>query len=102
MNNPDYVMKIMESWMKLDELEGTKIRRYLIDSSGMKEKNQFTYRKPFGIHFRYINQVGYHSNWIRSTIYLERTWSTKFWTDHNSCWYLSVSEFNTALESGHF
>ena len=35
---PDYLMKIMVVWMTHDELEGTKTRRYFIDSSGMKEK----------------------------------------------------------------
>ena len=30
MKEPDYVMKIMASWMTLDELEGARTRRYLI------------------------------------------------------------------------
>ena len=38
----DYVMKIMETWTTLDELEGARTRRYFIDSSGTKETNQFT------------------------------------------------------------
>ena len=48
MKEPDYVMNIMVSWMTLRELEGAKTRRDFIDSSGMKETKQFTYRQPFG------------------------------------------------------
>ena len=44
MKEPYYVMKVMASWITLDELEGTKTRIYFICSSGMKDKNQFTYR----------------------------------------------------------
>ena len=57
MKDPDDAMKIMESWMKLDGLEGENTRRYFIESSGKRDTKKFTYRKPFGIHFRYIHQV---------------------------------------------
>ena len=53
MKDMDYVMKAMTSWMTLDELEGARTRRDFIDSSGTKETKQFTYRQPFGLHFRY-------------------------------------------------
>ena len=53
MKKPDYVMKIMASWMKLYGLEGARTRRYLIDRSVTKETNQFTYQQPFRIYFRY-------------------------------------------------
>ena len=36
MKDPDYVMHIVASWMTLDKLEGGKIRRDFIDSSGTK------------------------------------------------------------------
>ena len=29
MKEPDYVMKIMANWMTLDELDGTKTRKYV-------------------------------------------------------------------------
>ena len=93
MKDPDYVMKIMASWMTLDALEGAKTRRDFIDSSGTKDTEQFTCRQPFGIHFRYRNQVDDHNNWRHAPIFLERTWATKFWP---------VSEDNAALASGHF
>ena len=35
-------------------------------------------------------------------IYLERKQATNFWPDRNFAWYLAVSEFNIALEAGHF
>ena len=43
MKEPYYLMKIVASWMTLDELEGARTRRYFIDISGTKETNQFTY-----------------------------------------------------------
>ena len=56
------VMKIMVSFMTLGELEGARIRRYFIDSSGTKETEKFTYRQTFGIHFIYRHQVDNHNN----------------------------------------
>ena len=102
MKDPDYVMKIMASWMTLDGLEGARTRRYFIDINGTKETKHFTYRKPFGIHFRYIHQVDDHNNWIHVPIFLERAWATTFWPDRKFAWYLAVSEVNSYLASGHF
>ena len=53
MKYPDYDIKIIESCMTLDLLEGTRTRRDFIYSSVTKDMKQFTYRNPFGIHFRY-------------------------------------------------
>ena len=68
-----YVMKIMVSWMTLDELEGARTRRYFIDRSGTKDMKQFKYRKPFGNNFRYIHQVYNHNKQINASIHLGRT-----------------------------
>ena len=68
----------------------------------MKEVNQFKYRQPFGIHFRYRHQVDEHNNWIHAPIYLDRTWATKLWPDRNFSWFLAMSEVNTDLASGQF
>ena len=77
MKDPDCVMRIMASWMTLDELEGARTRIYFIDSSRTKGKKQFTHRQINGIHFRYIHQVDGHNNWKYAPIYLERKWVTK-------------------------
>ena len=102
MKEPDYVMKIMASWMTLDELEDTSTRRELIDISGTNKKKQFIYRHPFGIYSRYIHQADDHNNQRHAQIYLERIWATNFWPDHNFAWYLAVSDVNIDLASGHF
>ena len=73
MKDTDYMMKILTSWVTLDELEGAKTRIYFIDISGTKEKKQFTYRQLFGINFRYINQVDDHNNPIHAPISLDST-----------------------------
>ena len=36
MKEPDYLMKIMASWMTLDELEGARTRRHFVDRIGTK------------------------------------------------------------------
>ena len=38
MKDLNYVINVMESWMILDELEGTKIRREFTDRSGANKK----------------------------------------------------------------
>ena len=87
--------------MSLDELEGARTGRDFIDRNVMKETNQFTYQHPFGINYRYINQVDDHNNWRHVLISSDREWVTKFWPDGKLAWYLDVSEANTALVSGH-
>ena len=83
-------MKIMSSWMTLDELENKKTRIDFIDISGTKDKKKFAYRKPFGIHFRYRHEMDNHNDRRHAPISLERTWATKFWPDQNFSWYLTV------------
>ena len=102
MKEPDYVTKIMASWMTLDELEDEKTRRKFIDINGKKETKKFMYREPFDPHFRYRHQLYDHKTWIYATIYLYITWVTKFWPDQNFYWYHDVSEVNTDLASGNF
>ena len=68
MKETGYVMKIMASWMTLDELYEAKIKRYFIGKSGMKETKQFIYQHPFGIHFTYRHQVDNHNNWRHEPI----------------------------------
>ena len=42
MKDMDCAMKIMASWMTLDELDSARTRRYFIDISGTKDTKQFT------------------------------------------------------------
>ena len=102
MKYPDCVLKIMASWVTLDELEGARTMIYFIGRGGTKETKQFTHRKPFGVHFIYIHQVYDHKNWKHVQISLESKWVTKFWPDLKFAVYLSVSEVNIALVLGHF
>ena len=102
MKDPYFMMKLMESWMYLDKLEGAKIRRESADSSGTNHTSIYTHQQPFGLNFKYIHKLYYHNNWIYVNIYLDRKWVTKFWIDCNFAWYLDVSEVNTAIASGHF
>ena len=46
--------------------------------------------------------MGDHNNQRHAPISLDKTWATKLWPNRNFSWYLSVSEFHTALVSGHF
>jgi hypothetical protein len=98
---PDYVMKIMATWMTLDELEDHPTRREYKGPNGQTVVKTFKYRMPFGLHFQYRHQVDDHNNRRHAPISLERTWATKFWPDRNFAWYLAALEVNTALASGH-
>ena len=90
MKDPDYAMKIMASWTKIDELECAWKRRDFVDSSGTKEMKQFTHCQPSGIHFRYRNHLDDHNNQIHSQISLDREWVTNFWPACKFAWYLAV------------
>ena len=90
MKDPDYVMKIVASWMTLDELEGARTRGYFINRSGTNETKQFTYHQPFRINFTYRHKVDDHNNRRHAPIYLERIWETNFCSDHNFSLYLSI------------
>ena len=76
--------------------------KHFIDSSGIKDTKQFIYLHPFGIHFRYVNQVDDQNNQRHVPISLEGACSTKLYPDRNFTWYLSVLEVNIDLASGHF
>ena len=73
MKETDHVMKILESWMTIDELEGSSTRRYFIEISDTKDTKQLTYRQPFGIHLSYRHQVYDHNNRRHAPISLEST-----------------------------
>lgn len=101
MKEPDYVMKVMASWMTLNELEGARTKRDWKEN-GVNKSKTFNYRQPFGLHFRYRHQVDDHNNRRHAPISIERTWATKFWADRNFAWYLAVSMVNANLAHGHF
>ena len=96
------IMKIMATWIKIEEFEGADTRREYKGRGGESLVRQLKYWQPFGLHFRYRHQVDDHNNRRNAPIPIERTWATKFWTDRNFTWYLSVTDVNMALEDGHF
>ena len=95
-------MKIMATWMTLEELDGSDTRREYKGRDDESLARIFKYRQTFGFQFRYRHQVDDHTNRRHSPISIERTWATKFWTNRNFEWYLAVTEVNTALADGHF
>ena len=95
------MIKIMTTWMTLDELEDHPTRREYKGANGQMVVKTFKYQIPFGLHFQYRHQVDNHNNRRHAPISLERTWATKFWPDRNFAWYLAASEVNTALTLGH-
>ena len=82
MKEPDYVMKLMASWMTLNYLVGENTKRDWKDN-GVRNLKQFVYKQPFGMHFRYRHQVYNDNNRRHSPISIETTWVTKFWDDRN-------------------
>ena len=95
-------MKIMATWMTLEELDGADTRREYKGRDGESLARLFKYHQKFGLHFRYHHHVDDHNNRRHAPISIERTWATKFCTDRNFAWYLAVTEVNRALADGHF
>ena len=93
-------MKIMATWMTLEELYGVDNRREYKGRDGQSLARQFNYQQPFGLYFCYRQQVDDHNNRRHAPISIERIWATKFWTDRNFAWYLAVTDVNTALADG--
>ena len=56
------VMKIMATWMTLEELDGADTTREYKGREGQYLARLFKYRHPFGLHFRYRHQVDDHNN----------------------------------------
>ena len=75
---PEYVIKIMTTWMTLKELDGEGTRREYKGQYGQYLVRQSNYGQPFGFHLYYRHQVDYHNNRIHAPILIERTWATKF------------------------
>ena len=99
---PEYFMKIMATWMTLEELNVADTRREYKGRDSQSLVRLFKYHQPFGLHYRYRHQVDDQNNRKHANISIERTWATKFWPDRNFAWHLDVTEVNTSLENGHF
>ena len=87
--------------MTLAELEGANMKHKYKGRDGESLVKMSKYHQPFGLHFHSFNKVDDHNNRRQSPISLERECSTKFWTDSNFAWYLSVTEAITSLGSMH-
>ena len=94
-------MKIMTSWMALEEIPDHKIRRYYKDADGRTTSKKFEYRWSFGLHFKFRQQADDHNNRRHLPISVERSMATKFWPDRNFTHCLVVSEWNTNLAKRH-
>ena len=66
--DPDYVMKVVASWMTLDELEVDNMKRSYKGRDGQSLVKKITYWKPFGFQFRYHHQVEDPKNICHYTI----------------------------------
>ena len=102
LKEPAYVMKIMATWMTLNELYGADTRREYKGWDGQSLVRQFKYRHPSGLKFRYCHQVDDHNNIRHAPISIERIWATKLCRNINFAWYLAVTEVNMRLADGHF
>ena len=59
---PEYVMKIMATWITLEELDGADTRWEYKGRDGESLTRLFKYRQPFGLNFRYRHQVDNQKN----------------------------------------
>ena len=61
-------MKIMATWMTLEELDGADTRPEYKGRDGESLTRIFKYRQPFGLQFRYHHHVYEHNNRINAPI----------------------------------
>ena len=54
---PEYVMKIMATWMTLEELDRADTRQEYKGRDGESLTRIFNYRQPFDLQFLYLHQV---------------------------------------------
>ena len=87
--------------MMLNDLEGANTKRDWKDNGVLKSK-QCLHKQPFGMNFRYRNQVDDHNNQRHEPISIEKIRATKFWDERNFACYLVVSTINENLAHGHF
>ena len=71
MKEPDYVMKLMASWMMLNDLEGANTKRDWKDN-GVRKSKIFLYKQPYGMKFRYRNQVDDYNKRRHEPISIEK------------------------------
>ena len=64
----EYVMKIMATWMTLEELDGANNSQEYKGWDGHSLVRKFKYQQPFGLHFRYCHQVDDHNNRVHAPI----------------------------------
>ena len=75
---PEYVMKILATWISLEDLDGADTRQEYKGRDGESLTSLFKYRQPFGFHFHYRRQVDDHNNRRHAPNLSERTLATKF------------------------
>ena len=58
----EYVSKIMDTWMILEELDGVYTRQEYNGRDDQSLVRKIKYWQPFGLHFRYCHHVYDHNN----------------------------------------
>ena len=87
----EYIMIMMTTYGKLDNLEGLYTHRRYKGSNREVLTKRFNYSEVFGNHFRYHHQFYNNKDCCNFTISVERTWSTKYWTDCCYAYFLALT-----------
>ena len=92
MKEPDYVMKLMTTYGKLEPTYKRTHKKF--KRSGIMETKEFMYTEVVANNFLHQHQVYDNNKWRHAPISIEKTWATNYWTDRCFVWYLAVSEVN--------
>ena len=79
LKEPEYAMKIMVTWMTMEELDRVDTRQEYKGRDDDSLARILKYCQPFGLQFRYRHQVDGHNNRIHAPISIERAWATNLW-----------------------
>ena len=97
-------MKIMATWMTLEDLDRADTRQEYKGRYGQSLARILKYRQTFGLHFRYRHYVYDHNNRRHAPISIERTWESKgfltclnYQVEYSLSHYLNLNELTTFL-----
>ena len=100
MKEPDYVKKLMTKYGTFEPMDKRTRRKF--KRAGVMETKEFMYTEVVANIFLYQHKVDDNNNMRHESIYIEKTWATKYWPDRCFAWYLAVSEVNTNYARAYF
>lgn len=102
MKEPDYVMKLMSTYVTNELQVNHATKRIYIGSDGNMVTTNFCYPEDVSNHFKFWHVVYDHNAKRHARISLEYVWATKDWQYYPFSFLLTVSEVNINPAEAYF